>query len=126
MRGQVDCLVYSGTDSVAVAVAEKIMEKVDFELLVGNPRYKHYEGQGINIIEITEPSINAQFLDSEMTQAERFVFISRHSSDKGIASFTAHALGNWSDANDFGGKPNQLGIASPKYMLRFLLSLIHI
>jgi D-aminoacyl-tRNA deacylase len=115
-----DCLVYSRIDAVAVAVAERIFKKVDFELLAGNPRYKHYLGEKINVVEINEPSVNAHFLDSEVPLAERFIFISRHASGRGITSFTAHALGNWSDSNDFGGRPNELGVASPKYMLKFL------
>jgi D-aminoacyl-tRNA deacylase len=115
----VDCLVYSKFDEVALTVVGSLSKTIDFELLKSGDRYRHFAGDKINLIEITEPSINAYFLDSEI-HAERFIFLSKHSSSKGIVSFTSHALGNWSDSNEFGGEPKELGIASPKYMLRFL------
>ena len=48
------------------------------------------------------------------------MFLSMHSSERGIAAFTVHAEGNWGDDARLGGKPKKLSMASPSNMLSML------
>jgi D-aminoacyl-tRNA deacylase len=71
------------------------------------------------MIEIDSPLCEADFVEA-LVKTDCFVFLSKHASAKGIASFTVHAEGNWSAEADFGGKPKKLGMSSPTKMLAAL------
>ena len=58
------------------------------------------------MIEIRHGLIKADFID-KVVDTDFIVFLSRHSSAKGMATFTTHAEGNWSDDAEFGGRPNR-------------------
>ncbi len=51
------------------------------------------------------------------------VFLSRHSSSKGVPSFTVHAEGNWSEDSHLGGRPKELSVSSPSRMLGALAAI---
>ncbi len=82
---------------------------------------RHYVSGNIDMLELDNSPIYAEWLDS--VGADKIVFISRHSSAKGIVSFTAHAEGNWNEKAELGGKPHELSMASPTLMLSFLKSM---
>ena len=111
-------IAYSLQDRVAVQVVAELRKLVPLEEQSTNPEYTLYSGKACKVVALSGPSITADFLDT--LGAERIIFVSRHSSAKGVTSFTAHANGNWSNSNDYGGKPKELSVASPLYMLGFL------
>ena len=113
-----NCIAYSLQDPIAVQVIAELRRLVQLEERNSTPEYTAYAGRGCSMVALAGPSITADFLDA--LGAERIVFVSRHSSAKGMASFTTHATGNWSGTSDYGGKPRELSVASPLCMLSFL------
>ncbi len=79
------------------------------------------EGGGARLISITGKLIEADFLNA--VHDGPIMFLSRHSSAKGIPSFTVHAEGNWSMDNRLGGMPKELSVSSPTGMLDTLAAI---
>lgn len=73
------------------------------------------------MVKVTGRLINAEFLDGIVDDTT--IFLSRHSSGKGIPAFTVHAQGNWTDDNSFGGRPKTLSVSSPSNMFNILHSI---
>ena len=57
---------------------------------------------------------------SKLVGSDLVMFISKHSSEKGVTSFTVHSCGNWGESADLGGKPKALCRADPIAMWRLL------
>lgn len=72
----------------------------------------------VRMIKIDGKLIDADFLDDMVDGVT--VFLSRHTSSKGIPAFTVHAEGNWSDENSLGGRPRMISMSSPSNMLGVL------
>jgi len=79
---------------------------------------QHFSNDKIHMIGIEGRVIDADFLDKILDST--VIFLSRHSSNKGISAFTVHAEGNWSNDATLGGKPKELSVSSPSNMLNFL------
>jgi D-aminoacyl-tRNA deacylase len=79
---------------------------------------KHFSKGDIHMIKVNDKLITAEFLNGVVD--DTLIFLSRHSSSKGIAAFTVHALGNWSTDATLGGKGGELSVASPIKMLDML------
>ena len=106
-------------------MGETLKEMLDFEALDSVGGMQHSHSKDIHLLEIDKPLINADFLDG-LLKTDLIIFLSKHSSSKEVASFTTHAEGNWSERVDFGGKPNELSVASPVSMLRILKKIYEI
>jgi D-aminoacyl-tRNA deacylase len=59
-------------------------------------------------------------LDKIFPDSEAFIFLSRHSSESGIPTLTCHFTGNFSDNNQYGGLPRELGICHPYLQKQFI------
>ncbi|MGC8694408.1 MAG: D-aminoacyl-tRNA deacylase, partial [Candidatus Micrarchaeia archaeon] len=85
-------IVNSIKDNVSVAIADKLKEYISFEdkgLLDGFP---YFASGDIKMIEINMLHINADFLNK---YNDTIMFLSKHSSEKGVSSFTVHPTGNF-------------------------------
>ncbi|MCL4390909.1 MAG: D-aminoacyl-tRNA deacylase [Candidatus Micrarchaeaceae archaeon] len=111
-------LVYSKEDGFASRAAEMLRDDAGFSDAPDIMGLRHFASGSIDMLELGSSPVYADWLDG--IGADEIVFISRHSSSKGIISFTAHAEGNWNDKNDLGGKPHALSVASPGLMISFL------
>jgi D-aminoacyl-tRNA deacylase len=113
------CLVYSVLDVASANIAEALKKEIDFkhENSLGGNAY--FTSDIAEMVELRSGLIDADFIDS-LVKAELVVFLSKHSSAKGVASFTTHAEGNWSDEAKFGGRPKSLGMSSPINMMAML------
>ncbi|MGC8478425.1 MAG: D-aminoacyl-tRNA deacylase [Candidatus Micrarchaeia archaeon] len=114
-------IAYSIQDPTSVIIARRLFEILSFEETSIENGMRRFNSSYANAIELNIPNISAEFLDS--VGAKYIVFLSRHSSAKGIPSFTTHAEGNWSTTSDLGGKPHMLSVASPESMLALLKGL---
>jgi D-aminoacyl-tRNA deacylase len=76
---------------------------------------KHFSYGKMKMLEVEGRLIDSDFLNDIIS--DDIIFLSRHSSSKGIAAFTVHAEGNWSDDNSLGGKPKELSVSSPSRMI---------
>ena len=59
-------------------------------------------------------------LDEIFPESNAFIFLSRHSSKSGIPTLTCHFTGNFSDNNQYGGHPRELGICHPSLQKQFI------
>lgn len=111
-------IAYSLGDPIAVSVVGELRGIVGFEEVEQREDYSVSRSDNLRLVALHGQSIRADFLDG--IGAERITFISRHSSASGTTSFTSHANGNWSNSSDYGGKPKELSVSSPRHMLAFL------
>ncbi len=114
-------IAYSLQDPTSMKMAKRLFEIAGLEEAGAAHGLRSFKSDFAEAVELKEPSISADFLDS--FGAKCIVFLSRHSSSKGIASFTTHAEGNWSSSADLGGKPHLLSVASPENMIVLLRGL---
>ncbi len=110
--------VYSLEDVVSTGAAELLKGLADFreEKPINGLRCFGY--RNMKLVEIPGIHVNADFLDE--LGADYIIFLSRHSSAKGVISFTVHPEGNWDRSAEIGGKPKQLATAAPVEMLKVL------
>jgi len=111
-------IVYSNADSFASRAAAILRDDAGFSGAQDLKGLKRYRSGSVDMLELKDSPVYADWLDDIGT--DMIIFLSRHSSAKGVVSFTAHAEGNWSDRNGLGGKPHSLAVAAPERMLSFL------
>jgi D-aminoacyl-tRNA deacylase len=115
-------VVASSTDLASKTLADTLIEGQGFEStgidLLGKPVYQ----RGPLLLSFFEgPIVSPPDLDSYFNP-QAYVFLSRHSAESGIASLTAHAPGNFSDAK-FGGAPGELGRADPGLLKDYMVAI---
>jgi D-aminoacyl-tRNA deacylase len=115
-------VVASSTDLASKTLADALIECQGFEStginLFGRPVYQ----RGSLLLSFFEGSVvNPPDLDSYFNP-QAYVFLSRHSAESGIASLTAHAPGNFSEAK-FGGAPGELGRADAGLLKDYMVAL---
>lgn len=109
------CLVYSKGEEVSKALGEGVISLLgakETERVGGRRRFLSGKTE---IIELEGLPIFEERLD-RLVETDLFIFLSRHRSSKGVASFTVHPLGNWSEKSEFGGSPMRLSVAAPWQM----------
>jgi D-aminoacyl-tRNA deacylase len=112
--------VYSSEDAVSIGVADELKSMLGMEHdmeIDGNMHFR--QGEGIEMLEVGTSLVEADYVE-RLVNADFIVFLSKHRSAKGIPAFTVHSEGNWGDAAELGGRPNELGMAAPLQMARFL------
>lgn len=115
-------VVYSLADEVSLGVADILKESLPFTNSINEKcNLKLFSYKNINLLEISELHINADFLNE---CNDTIMFLSKHISAKGISSFSVHPEGNWSSENKLGGKPKMLSVAAP-YEMQKMLSIIN-
>ncbi len=107
----------TASSNIADALS-RILEFGDYKEIGG---LRCRERDGARLISITGRLIEADFLNE--VRDGPIVFLSRHSSSKGVPSFTVHAEGNWSEDSHLGGRPKELGVSSPSGMLNALAAI---
>jgi D-aminoacyl-tRNA deacylase len=115
-------IIYSLSDPTSVNAAESLKSDLGFEEAAPIEGRRHFISKdmpGVEILEIQELHINAEFLD-RIIRTDMIFFLSRHRSAAGVPSFTVHPEGNWSAEAKLGGKPKELSVAAPVAMLNVL------
>lgn len=116
-------ILASTTDIASRTLAEALVESQGFEStgvsLLGQPVYQkgsfllaRFEG-----MIVFPPDLDEYF------NPQAYIFLSRHSSESGIASLTAHTTGNFSSEAKFGGVGKELGRADPALLKNYLVAL---
>ncbi len=105
-------------------IAKQLVDHYSFEKLSetfhNNPVYsKKLQNKETKLLFINTEIVDTQFLGDLFTP-QLFIFLSRHSSAKGIPTLSVHTPGNLSDAK-FGGKPRKVSI-SPAAAMKNALS----
>ncbi len=115
-------LVYSLMDTVSKAAAEQLKEMTGAKETGKVEGMPSFNCNGTRMLELSEHHLHSEFLDKAIS-TDCIIFISRHSSAKGLPAFTAHPEGNWSNEAKVGGKPKELSTAAPAQMLKMLLAM---
>lgn len=113
------CLAYSRNDIASSNIANSLRRVMGF----GEPRRAGgdviWEEGHIRMVGIDESLLESPRLQ-DYADGDVLMFLSKHSSARGIASYTVHAEGNWSDDAPLGGKAHSLSVAAPREMLATL------
>lgn len=107
-------IVASKQDTAGINIANQLIDNYRFEKLSetfqNNPVYsKTLHKKETKLVFVEEEIVNTQFLEN-LVNPELLVFLSRHSSAKGIPTLSVHTPGNLSEAK-FGGKPQSVSVA---------------
>jgi len=118
--------IASTKDTAGMNIAKQLIEKYRFEKLSetfqNNPVYtKTFQNTKTKLLFVNTEIVDTQFLDS-LFIPELIVFLSRHSSAKGIPTLSVHTPGNLSETK-FGGKPETVSISPAGAMKKALLEM---
>lgn len=118
--------VASTQDTAGMNIATKLVAHYNFQKLSetfhNNPVYsKKFQNKEIKLIFVNTEIVETQFLGDLFTP-QLLVFLSRHSSAKGIPTLSVHTPGNLSEAK-FGGKPRRVSISPAAAMKNALLEM---
>ena len=106
--------VASTKDEAGMNIAKKLIDNYNFEKLSEtfhkNPLYsKTFQNKETKLLFINTEIVDTQFL-GDLFNPQLIVFLSRHSSAKGIPTLSVHTPGNLAEAK-FGGKPRKVSIS---------------
>ena len=116
-------ILASTTDLASRTLADALVEVGGFTStgvnLLGHPVFQkdsyllaRFEGMIVN-----PPALDEYF------NPQAYIFLSRHSTESGIASLTAHSTGNFTSEAKFGGSGKELGRSDPSLLKNYLISL---
>ena len=108
---------YSQKDQVSLWAGEALKKMGDFSAGERFEEALTYVSKRSLLAENKMSNIGSEFLD-DMKNVECIIFLSAHSSAKGVESFTVHAEGNWISEASLGGKGRSLSVAAPLHMLK--------
>ena len=116
--------IASTKDTAGINIAKQLIKHYSFEkqseTFHKNPVYaKTFQNKETKLIFVNTEIVDTQFLDNLFTP-QLIVFLSRHSSAKGIPTLSVHTPGNLAEAK-FGGKPRTVSI-SPAAAMKNALS----
>ena len=106
-------IVYSSLDAAGKNIAEHLRNSFGFKPS-GDPGGKFpfwRNAEGILLVEIDTQTITSDYLDS-LLRTDLIIFASKHKSESGKPTLTAHPCGNWNEKAEFGGKPRTLAPTS--------------
>jgi D-aminoacyl-tRNA deacylase len=113
------CLIYSADQGTSARIAEALKSILQFEDAGVVDGMKSFKSGSTRMLEVHGGITEVDFVDSSIGE-DFAVFLSMHSSERGVAAFTVHAEGNWGDDARLGGKPKRLSTSSPLNMLSML------
>ncbi len=111
-------LTASDRDIASSNMAQHLVEKHGFEetsqRFQGNPIYRK---DGFLLIKTSNELLH---LEEPKFHPEAYIFLSRHRSESGIPTLTAHFPGNFSDEAPYGGRPREIGYTYPSLHREYL------
>jgi|TARA_B100000315_G_scaffold105304_1_gene96490 D-aminoacyl-tRNA deacylase len=114
-------LVSSNQDIASRNMAQHLIETYRFKEInqrfEGSPIYKK------DRIYLIKTSKELLLLDEPNFDPVAYIFLSRHTSESGIPSLTAHFPGNFSNVASFGGAPTELAYTYPSLHREYLKQL---
>jgi D-aminoacyl-tRNA deacylase len=119
-------LVASTKDVAGMNIANKLVENCNFEKLSEtfhkHPVYsKFFQNKEVKLLFVNTETVDTQFL-GDLFNPQLLVFLSRHSSAKGIPTLSVHTPGNLSEA-EFGGEPRRVSVSPAAAMKNALLEM---
>ncbi|MCW8802263.1 MAG: hypothetical protein OQK81_02800 [Candidatus Bathyarchaeota archaeon] len=111
--------VASKKDTAGMNITNQLIQNYQFEItsetFQDNPVYtKNLHNKETKLFFVDAEIVQTQFLEN-LVNPQLMVFLSRHSSAKGVPTLSVHTSGNLGDAK-FGGKPKTVSISPAKAM----------
>ncbi|ADV65203.1 D-aminoacyl-tRNA deacylase [Desulfurococcus mucosus] len=113
-------LAYSVRDPAGRGIALYIAESLGLTSAKCPGAVECFRGDGFILAGFEEDVIYFDFLEDRLPSASEYIVLSRHSSEAGVKSYTVHHTGNFGGEAAYGGKPGELGVASPLTAWRLL------
>ncbi len=118
--------IASTKDTAGMNIAKQLVDNYNLEKLSEtfqkNPVYiKTLHKKETKLLFVNTEIVETQFL-GDLFSPQLFIFLSRHSSAKGIPTLSVHTPGNLSEAK-FGGKPGTVSISPAGAMKNTLLEM---
>jgi D-aminoacyl-tRNA deacylase len=118
--------IASTKDTAGINIAKQLLDHHSFEKLSetfhNNPVYsKKFKNKQTKLLFVNTEIVDTQFLGDQF-KPQLMIFLSRHSSAKGIPTLSVHTPGNLSDAK-FGGKPKNVSISPANAMKNALMEM---
>lgn len=121
--------IASTEDTAGMNIAKKLIDRYGFEKLsetfhnnpVYSKKFQNAETKETKLLFVNTEIVDTQFLGS-LFKPHLFIFLSRHSSAKGIPTLSVHTPGNLSEAK-FGGKSRNVSISPAGAMKNALLEM---
>jgi D-aminoacyl-tRNA deacylase len=113
-------LVASKIDSAGYGMANHLIETHSFQRT--NHEFEVYTNRTIDLLIADQEALALDWLDDKFSP-EYYVFLSRHRSESGIPTLTCHTTGNFSDANEMGGRPRELAYTYPSLQKHYMQTL---
>ncbi len=101
-------IIASKQDLAGMNIANHLRELFDFEKI----KKDQYQYKDCILSFIEKDSVYAEFPETQFIDIDFIIFASRHSSEAGIPSLTAHTPGNFGSA-DYGGTPKEICFSNP-------------
>lgn len=101
-------ILASKQDLAGMNIANHLRELFDFEKIEKD----QYQYKDCILAFIEKDSVYAEFPETEFSDVDFIIFASRHSSEAGVPSLTAHTPGNFGSA-DYGGTPGEICYSNP-------------
>ncbi len=111
-------LVSSKRDLASINMAHHLIEKHGFEET--SERFEDDQIYRKGKVRLIQTSKELLHLEDLKFNPEAYIFLSRHRSESGIPTLTAHFPGNFSDEALYGGRPRELGYTYPTLHQRYL------
>jgi D-aminoacyl-tRNA deacylase len=123
-------IVASTKDVAGMNIAKLIIDHYRFEkasdVFHENPVYlKSVRGEEVKLVFVREEIIQTQFI-TDYFKPQLIVFVSRHSSEKGIPTLSVHTPGNLTDEAEFGGVPKKVSISPASAMKDCLMEMMRL
>ena len=117
-------IVASTLDVAGINIAHQLIHHYGFEKaatpVLGGPTYvREVRGCEVNLTLINRDAVDTQFI-TDLVKPELLVFISRHSSARGVPTLSVHTPGNLGPEAKFGGLPGKVSV-SPASAMRDVL-----
>ena len=109
-------IICSEKDPAAMNIKRSLADSFGFEKLAEkhDGREVYGLGKSAKLYTTGKDSIYCDDIDKEIG-ADLFIFATRHQASSGVPCFTAHAPGNWGNA-EMGGDSRTLGVAPAAYL----------
>ncbi|MEM1564392.1 MAG: D-aminoacyl-tRNA deacylase [Candidatus Bathyarchaeia archaeon] len=122
-------LVASTKDPASMNIANRILENYPFELCKEHFKaqvyvLKEYRKE-VRLVVLDEELVYAQNITDFSPTLELIIFLSRHSSEKGIPTLSVHTPGNFGKA-ELGGISRKLSVAPANAMRTALKTMAHL
>lgn len=115
-------IVTSTKDHASMTIKQELLNNYDFQEDKPYNNNKTYIFNNIQLITIDTELLYSDELN-ETFSPEQYIMASCHKAKSNRPSLLVHTPGNWTTDNEYGGMPQEVGIANPNFIKNTLIEL---